>query len=92
MTFEEAVGRIFDFKGKKFYVAKGYRRPWNTCGVLSVPIGSWDQGDYVLTGGWKGEINYHALVIDLETSLEVVIYESSLDHYIPSEWKEILPR
>ena len=60
MTLAEAVGRIFDFKGKRFYVAK--------C-----------------------KSSLHAIVIDLEAHMEVLLFDDRLSQSIPEEWKEILP-
>ena len=70
MTFEEAVGRIFDFKGKKFYVV----RPINTT---------------FMNGLWQSMYS-RPVVVDLETSTQIIIYSGLVD-LIPPEWKEILP-
>jgi len=60
MTFDAAVGRIFSYNNRKFYVVRA-RHLWKV------------------------------IVIDLETSTEIFIYNNLIVDSIPPEWKEILP-
>ena len=74
MTFDEAVGRVFEFLAKsgnglvlkRYLVVRSHR--------------------------WAFQSSVHiALVINLDTYTEVVMWDARLTTLIPDDWKEILP-